>query len=72
MQIEQRLARAEAILGAQCETCPHRRVADMPTEELHRVIDDETEKRLEALSDEELAARLPRLWARMGARRVLV
>jgi len=71
MQIEQRLARAEAMLGAHCETCSHRRIVDMPTDELHRVIDEEIEERLEALPDEELAARLPRLWARMGTRRAI-
>jgi uncharacterized Fe-S cluster-containing protein len=63
-KVEQRLERAEAILGTNCATCPHKRLADMPTDELEKLIADEMDQRLEALPYEEAKARLSMIIAK--------
>jgi hypothetical protein len=67
-RIEQRIARAEISIGANCATCMYKRLREMPDDELGKLIDDEIDERLEALPYEELEARLRRIMARHADR----
>jgi hypothetical protein len=68
-KVEQRLARAEAVLGTNCATCPHKRFADMPTDELEKLITEEMDRRLEALPYEEAKAWLAAIVAKHEGKR---